>query len=464
MKPIRRKLYAAFYLIRNVLELIAAITCMTAYNMLKASPFGAAPLVVAVAGDVDDKNFEVEVLEGVKAIRKKQEDLLADVTRLDGQTKKALEELTIVKNQGNDVADFQKKLEKVNLLLKQETRSSFGSPFQRLLANEEGNARLNYLLRSIAHKLGEAISSKGLDYWKGKTLELTTEPGSTYFQAGYLKELYDTLAEYGAWSSLGVRRMPTKITKMPVKTARPIAYVLKPGARQMADDANKAGTSVNLEVELIGVLITVYLELLQDAEFDISADILGDFIEAFNYRVDFFSFMGDGTDDTANGGFTGLFNYCGTVTADATHTTVASMAYTDVLKCLTGVAPIVLGRKARWWIHPTMLARFIGIKDGIGRPIFQTALEAPSYGAIGSLFGYPVTPLYVGPNTDSAGEKVAAFGDPNSMVVGMRTDFNFEASDDFKFDQFERAFRGTGRAGCKGRRTDGAVVLKLASS
>jgi len=113
----------------------------------------------------------------------------------------------------------------------------------RLLANEDGCARLNLLLRQIALTRGEAIPQKAIDAWKGKTLDVTNEPGSTYFQAGYLKELYDTLAEYGAWSSLGVRRMSSKVTKMPVKTARPIAYVLKPGNRQMADDANKAGTA-----------------------------------------------------------------------------------------------------------------------------------------------------------------------------------------------------------------------------
>jgi len=410
------------------------------------------------------KGFEEKVLEGVGAIRKKQEDLLADVTRLDGVTKRALEELTICKNQGNSIVDFQKKLERVNLLLKQETRAAFGSPMARLLANEDGCARLNLLLRQIALTRGEAIPQKAIDAWKGKTLDVTNEPGSTYFQAGYLKELYDTLAEYGAWSSLGVRRMSSKVTKMPVKTARPIAYVLKPGNRQMADDANKAGTSVNLEVELIGVLITVYLELLQDSEFDISADILGDFIEAFNYRLDYISFMADGTDNSTAGGFTGLFNYVGAVTADATHTTVGASSYTDFLKCLTGVAQVVLTRKPRWWIHPTMLARTLAVKDGIGRPIFQTAMEAPSYGALGSIFGFPVTPISVGPNTDGAGQSVAAFGDPNAVVVGVRTDFNFEASDDFKFDMFERAFRGVGRAGVKGRRTDGAVVLKLAGS
>ena len=442
------------------LRLFAAITLVAAYNLLRASPFGAVPLVLCLG----EEDFEVQVLEGVSAIRKRQESILADVTRLDGQTKKALEELTAVKRHGNSVAQLEQKLGRLNLLLKQEGRAAFGSPYQRLLADEEGCARINYLLRSLAQKRGESISPAALDFWKTKTLDLTTEPGSTYFQAGFLKEIYDTLAEYGAWSSLGVRRMSTKITKLPVKTARPLAYVLTPGSRQMDDDANKAGTSENLEVELIGVLITCYLELLQDSEFDISADVLADFIEAFNYRLDYLAFMANGTNDNVHGGFTGLFNYVGAVTADAAHTTVEAMAYTDVLKCLTGVAPIVLSRKARWWMHPTMVARFLAIRDGIGRPIFQTALEAPSYGAIGSILGFPISQVHVAPNNNSAGQAIAAFGDPAAVVVGLRTDFNFEASDDFKFDTFERAFRGTGRAGVKGRRTDGAVVLKLASS
>jgi len=127
---------------------------------------------------------------------------------------------------------------------------------------------------------------------------------------------------------------------------------------------------VNLEVELIGVLITVYLELLQDSEFDISADILGDFIEAFNYRLDYISFMADGTDNSTAGGFTGLFNYVGAVTADATHTTVGASSYTDFLKCLTGVAQVVLTRKAALVDPPGRCCQELAVKDGIGRPIF----------------------------------------------------------------------------------------------
>ncbi len=445
-----------------ILQFVALITFVGAYRLFKASPFGAPPIACFI-DEPGKKSFEDQMLEGVGAIRKKTEKLVEDYDRLSAETKTAFEELTKVKNNLTSVAEFETQLKKVNLALAQERRSAYGNPYARLLANEDARARINFKFREIAVALGDLPKSK-LDHWKGRSLDLVNEPGSTYFQAGFLKELYDTLAEFGAWSTLGVRQMSTKITKMPVKTVRPIAYVLKPGSRTMDDDSNKAGTSVNLEVELIGVMITVYLELLQDSEFDLTTDVLDDFIEAYNYRLDFLAFMADGTDDNVHGGFTGAFNFWGTVSADATRTTVASFKYTDVLKCLTSVAPIVLARKARWWLHPTMLARMIGIQDLNGRPIFQTALEAPSYGAIGTIFGYPVTPIYVGPNTDSAGQQIAAFGDGNSVVVGTRQDFNFEASDDFKFDQFLRAFRGVGRAGVKGRRDDGGVVLLSAAS
>lgn len=447
----------------ELLAVIAVVTFLAAYNSLQRNfKFPRLQFALYIV-EPEKKSFEDTMTEGIGAIRKKTEKLVEDYERLSTDTKKAFEELTKVKNSVGSVEEFEKQLKKVNLLLSQERRMAFGNPYQRLLADEDARARINYAFRSIAAKLGENVKS-GLDFWKGKSIDLTDEPGSTYFTTGFLKELYDTLAEFGAWSTLGVRQMSTKITKMPIKTVRPIAYVLKPGNRQMADDANKQGTSVNLEVELIGVLITVYLELLQDSEFDITSDVLDDFIEAYNFRLDYLAFMSDGTDDASNGGFTGAFNFWGLTTATATRTTVAAMKYTDVLGCLTAVDPIVLKRKAAFWVHPQMLARLIGIQDLNGRPIFQTALEAPSLGAIGSIFGYPVNPIYVGPNTDGAGNKVLAFGDPASVVVGVRKDFNFDASDDFKFDQFLRAFRGVGRAGIKGRRSTGGVVLKLAAS
>lgn len=452
----------------HYLRWIAAVTLMTAHNLLRACGVGMAPLALYAADDDDETGdgFEKTVLKGITTLRKQQETMLSDVSRLDKETKTALEELTKVKNQANSIAEVETQLKRVNDLLRREARSSFGSPIQRIANDEELRARLNLAVRVATNYDGHLTSQIGklCDALKLKALDVTNSPGTTLFTSGLLREIYDTLSSYGAWSTLGVRRMGTKITKMPIKTVRPVANVILPNSRQIADDANKAGTSVNLEVELIGVLITVYNELLQDSEFDVTSDILDDFAEAVAYRMDWCAFMADGTEDATDGGFTGLFEFAPTVTAEATHTTIATTAYTDWLKCLTGVDPVVLTRAARWWIHPTNIARAVGVKDDNKRPIFQTALEVPNPGSIMNLLGYPITPLLVGPSTDAASAAVAAFGDPNGYVVGVREDFEFAASDDFKFDHYQRAFRGVARAGFVGRRTGAFRVLTLPAS
>src|SRR6202012_1567757 len=134
-----------------------------------------------------------------------------------------------------------------------------------------------------------------------------------------------------------------------------------------------------------------------------------------------------------------------------------------VLRCLTTVAPVVLKRKPHWWIHPQMLARLMSVKDHNGRPIFLGALEAPSYGAIGTILGYPVIPVIAAPNSDTSGQPVAAFGDRSGQVVGVRDDFIFEASDHYRWNTLERSFRAYGRAATGTRRPDAFSILTTAS-
>jgi HK97 family phage major capsid protein len=109
-----------------------------------------------------------------------------------------------------------------------------------------------------------------------------------------------------------------------------------------------------------------------------------------------------------------------------------------------------------------MLVRLMSIKDNNGRPIFLGALEAPSYGAIGTILGYPVVPVMAAPNTDGAGVLVAAFGDRNGQVVGVRDDFAFEASDHYRWNTLERSFRAYGRAATGCRQANAFAILQTA--
>lgn len=441
-----------------VAKWLAAVTFVTAHNLLRLGGLQTVPLATCV---VDDPDFEKKMLGGIELIQTNQQKMLSDVDRLDKESKKALEELTKVKNQMNSIAEFEIALKKVNVALRNQERISFRSPVERIEGTPELRAALNLFARKAVNKNGDM---NGVIGTLQKALGEDSSPGSTLINQQLFREIYDTLSTYGIWNTLGVRRMGTKLTKLPVKTARAQAGFILTEGGTIADDTNKAGTTVDLEVEVIAALLNVSLQLLQDAEFDVTRDVLDDFVEAFNERLDYAAFMGDGTADATNGGMTGLFNFGTAAVATATHTTIATLTLEDFIRCLTTVDPIVLMRPARWWMHPRNLARVGGIKDLNGRPLFQTALEAPSPGSIGSILGYPLTLGHILPSTDAANNKVAAFGDPASFVVGVRQDFEFEASDEHKWNTYQRSFRCVGRAGVKGRRALGSAILTTAAA
>jgi len=408
-------------------------------------------------------SFEERVIEGIEKIETAQQSVLKDVSRLDGETKKSLEDLTRVKNAMNDQqAEFTKAMHRMNSMLARERHLAFGDPIARIERDERLSKALNLLVRQAV--TGPDNLLKGQIETLRKALGEDSSPGSTVIVDDLLREVYDTLARYGKWSTLGVRRLGKLTTKMPVKTARPVANFVLTEGDTIADDTNKAGTSVSLTVEVLAVLLNVSLQLLEDAETDVTRDVLDDFMEAYNYRADYAAFVGDGTADATHGGFTGLFNFGTAAVAAAGNVSVATLDLEDFIKCLTTVDPVVLERSAKWWLHPTQLARIAGLKDGNGRPLFQTALEAPSPGAIGSILGYPVELVHAAPSADGVSKKIAAFGDPQSIVVGVRRDYAFEASDQHKWNTLQRSFRGWGRFGVKGRRALGTAILTTAAA
>jgi len=75
-----------------------------------------------------------------------------------------------------------------------------------------------------------------------------------------------------------------------------------------------------------------------------------------------------------------------------------------------------------------------------------------------------VTLVGAAPSGNTAGSKVAAFGDPQSFAVGVRKDFELATSEEFKWDTFQISFRGVGRADGVGRRADGSAILTLAAA
>lgn len=402
---------------------------------------------------MDEKSFQETVLGGVKSLQEQTETLTKNYSDLDKTTKTAFEDLS--KKVADSSAGFEDRLtavQRVQVQLAREQRQAFADPRSRVdQSPEKKSAIAASVFRAAGRPVPESIS---------KALGEDASPGSLLISEDLATDVYDLLLRYGSWSSLGVRRIGTKTNKLPIKTVRPVAHFILTEAGQISDDTNKAGATVTLEPEVLAVLLNVSRQLIDDADIDISMDVMDDFVEALNYRLDFAAFQGSGAEDATNGGITGLFNFGTAATAAAGNTSVESLDFEDVLRCLTTVAPAVLQRGARWWMHPTTLARFIAIRDGNGRPIFLTANEAPSLG-VGSILGFPVTLVGAAPSTNAAGSKVAAFGDPQSFAVGVRKDFELATSDQFKWDTFQISFRGVGRADAIGRAATGSAILTL---
>jgi HK97 family phage major capsid protein len=416
---------------------------------------------------LSEEQFQETVLRGVNAVEEKfqavernQETLLRNYEQLGRETKQTMEEMTRLKNSANDRAQILTAVQKLQMQLRTEAVAAGLDPIQRIVNDPEKRARLNLAVRLAVDRNGDLRQAcEPL----ARAIGEDTGEGATLIIAQLFKEIYDTLAQYGDWSTLGVRRLGTKVTNFPVKTARVLAQWLTTEAAPIPDDTNEAGSTMTLTVLPNAVLLNVSRQLIEDAEFDVTAMVMEDFQQAWNLRLDTAAFAGDGVADGNNGGFTGLFNAGLKAQAAQGNTTAGTLDFDDVNRCLTTVAPVVLKRKPRWWMHPQMLVRMMGIKDNNGRPIFMGALEAPSYGAIGTILGYPVVPVMAAPNTDGPGQLIAAFGDRNGQVVGVRDDFVFEASDHYRWNTLERSFRAYGRAATGCRQANAFAVLQTAA-
>lgn len=406
-------------------------------------------------GGLSQAEFQSKVLETVGKVKTTADDLTKNYDNLQKETKSAFEELTKLKtDQSATFDELTRAIKKLNLRMGQELKLANGDPIKRIQADPEKRNLINALVRQAAGAPLSAVHRT--------TLGEDATPGSTLINDALADDIYDTLASYGAWSSFGVRRVGTKTTKFPVKTARATASFILTEGGAITEDAAKAGTSVSCVLEVIGALLPVSRQLLDDAEFDVTADVLADFAEAIAYKLDWACLQADGGADATDGGFTGIFGGGGTASAAAAGNITTELTdFEDWTKCLLTVDAGVLSRPCKWWMHPQHIVRALSVKDSNGRPIFLTALEAPTTGGIGSILGYGVVPCHAAPTANAINAKVAVFGDPEGLVVGMRNGFEFEASDHAGFTAYERYFRGVARAGVVVRKATAFSVLTL---
>ena len=438
----------------------------------------------SAAGVLPEADFQRKVLGGVETLTKAQEKqqsdiakVMSDLDRADKVVKTALEDLTKVKNQTNaSYEDVLKRMEKVQRQVALNAKSSFRNPIQRALADEEFRTRMNATARYmfalqtkskcdpaftklVEEGNAQAKAITGVDSGLGQA----TVPTDTF------NTIYDLLLEYGDYSTLGITRVGARTNVLPVATARPQFYWVGSQSTLAEGSAITAGafggSQVLLIINTLAVLMYAARELLQDSTIDLAPYITRQMVQSIAWGMDTATFIGTGNQDTTNGGYVGIFNAALAntnlgVSAGAGRTQVSKLLVDDFVQAQLTVSAQVLRKKPMWWAHPQMMARIALIKDGLGRPIFQTWQEVPNPGSIGSILGFPVHPTAIAPNTDGNSQPVIVFGDPDGQENGIRTDLELATSEDIGFPQNLVAYRALLRAGCKILTTAGSTTLK----
>jgi HK97 family phage major capsid protein len=387
-----------------------------------------------------------------------QEKLLTAFDNLTPKTKGAFDRLTQAKNHGGTDGELHAALRAVVREMRHEERMAFGDPFQRIAADEELNWEINAIVRRAC------LSRAGMpERYRAITEDAT--PGSTYVSAKLGAALFDLLALYGGWTTLGVQTMGSKTVNFPYLTARPKAIFVLTQGTQLTPDTNVAGSALSGDAVTIASMLAVSQEWMQDRDRDLCAVFLQSFEQAVNERLDTAFYYGNGVADADNGGITGIWQHADPTisTAASGNTTIETLDFEDLVNVLIATPAGVLQRGPIWWANPTSLARLMKVKDAAGRSVVQTPIEQPGRG-IASILGYPVTPVAAAPSTNTAGSKVLAFGDGNAYAVGIRKAFALVGSDHCRFDYYSHVVLALSRAHGQMIRPAGFTLLALAAA
>lgn len=416
--------------------------------------------------------FQEKVLKGIKKVEDNNAEIEKNFKDLDKEAKELAEKMDkhVKTYEGlpNQVAEVMTTMRKIEAKVAAERRSCFGSGLDVITQDKDLNDAVNGYLRNIARKGGEreqvpisADQQKAGAAYR-KTLTEGASPGSTYINDALYTAIYSLIAEYGIWRNFDVIMAGTKTTKLIVDATDPTMLFVDEDTAP--SEASYTGSNVSATVKKILGWLSISNEMLEDSEVNVAAHILPKFANATARRIDFAALNADATADGTNGGFTGIFQGGTAVVSAATHTTIATTTYDDVLATLLGVNAAALSRPCKWFLHPQILVRMLGIKDLNGRPIFLPSIDAPSFGAVGSILGFPVQLCHAAPFANVASSKIAVFGDPQAEAVLLRKDFEFAMSDQVKFLEDKTVFRGRARIAAKIKQADAFAVLTNAAS
>ncbi len=396
----------------------------------------------------------------------RKEELMNRLNILTGRSgptpKTAFERVESLRRNGTD-SELSHAVTQARMATAMERRYAGLDPIERHLdqpgVREFWNALARYLVRQPYPEEFQPVF---------KELDLTpTGPGAVWFLPQALSdEIFSLLPIYGAFNSLGLRKLPKLFTKFPQVTGLPSAVFINSTAVPTAIPADTAslGTSLLPEANQVASLLPVSLQLYEDAAVDLGSILARYFVQGLSARIDYAAFQGNGVADANNGGITGIMADANvkTFAAAAGNTTVEQLDRSDFLGVLQTVAPAALQRPCLWTIYSGFIPPLLTIYEANGvRPLLKTPAETSD--GTWSLVGFPVVWSAQMPAVDGPGQKFAAFLQPDSYLVGLSDEFAIGASDNFGWITLQKVFRAYARVWCQTREATGIATLTTAT-
>ena len=288
-----------------------------------------------------------------------------------------------------------------------------------------------------------------LDPMPGQRTALTTDAG---LGLGMMpldvgKSTIALSAEFGAYKDLNNQTSPSGKTTYGLLSALPLVTIITPANQgtQISADAVMTGSGAATISRELAVIINMANQLAEDERANTSFALKNGFAMSLASALDWVCFSADGTDDTTDGGMTGIFADAGVtvVSAAAGRTLAEQLQEEDFLRCVDACAAAALQRGARFWMHPSIYRKVLRVRDGSGQALIKFQAGAPY------IAGFPVTLVARAPSANGAGQKVVAFGSGDAYLVAVRDEIAVQVSEAPKFDYNMRQIRATMRAYCR---------------
>ena len=171
----------------------------------------------------------------------------------------------------------------------------------------------------------------------------------------------------------------------------------------------------SLELKKLGAIVALTRELIEDGEIDLFGFIAQRLAEGFAKAEDEAFFTGAGSEDSGNGGFTGVLNDTNVNSYAMTSSSIEDLTAEDLLGLIDKTPSSVLG-SSKFYMHRTIMSIIrklrtdaVSAGDGKGDFIYQ----APSASGPSTIWGYPVILSEVFPTVSDDAEDTPfiIFGD-----------------------------------------------------